>query len=533
MASRSLPPFLADLVADKRARNALLAATVALLAAGLDPKILAPTAMTTQAAIRAQPDIEGQVILVSVTTAILLLIGGAIGDTTRARPIIAGGLIVSFAAAFLALLLEGTGLPFMVVRFLGIASAAFVMPCALAIAATSYTGVARATAIGIAYAGYGIGQGLSPVLVSLIPGTFVPAFIGSMAGCALALLVLRRRMGDLERATRAERPYVLGTALWAAGVVLIASGLLWLGAGWENPLRLALIGSGIVVVIAFFAWERRRRMDQVKDVAISRRPVTIALFVGLVIAMAQIVPMSQLPMYFGVVLKFGPTFGVLGLVPLFLSLILVGPIAGYLLTRFQPRVLVAGGMLVIGLGDLVLALLIGPDRLYLLFILPLFLVGGGFVVATTVRTAIIFAAVPRGLPATAGALNEASIEVGTRIGIVVATALVTQVSVFALTGSLAGQPAAVVDTEVTQFRDLLVALGTASWTSVVGSVATTDLRTYALFYLDGLRVAMLAGGLVAVVGSAVAWFGIARGNPLETVYELRDERASTQALGTP
>ena len=82
-------------------------------------------------------------------------------------------------------------------------------------------------------------------------------------------------------------------------------------------------------------------MDAVPDVAINRRPVTIALFVGLVIAMAQIVPMSQLPMYFGVVLKFGPMFGIVGMAPLFVSLILAGPIAGYLLARFQPRHLVA------------------------------------------------------------------------------------------------------------------------------------------------------------------------------------------------
>ena len=40
------------------------------------------------------------------------------------------------------------------------------------------------------------------------------------------------------------------------------------------------------------------------------------------------------------------------------------------------------------------------------------------------RTAIIFASVPRGLPATAAALNEASLAVGNRIGIVLVTAIV-------------------------------------------------------------------------------------------------------------
>ncbi len=232
----------------------------------MDPKVLAPTATSTQAAIRAQPDIEGLILLVSVVTALLLLVGGALGDMTRARPIIQGGLAASLVCAILALiayLLVGNGtVAFNVVRFVGIASAAFVMPVALALAATSYTGIARATAIGIAYAGYGLGQGLSPTLVSLIPGNYLPAFIGSIVACGLALLVVRGRIPDLVRPNRAERPLVAGNALWAGAVVLVSSGLLWVGSGWNNPLRWALILGGVALIVVFFIWERRRRMEQ-------------------------------------------------------------------------------------------------------------------------------------------------------------------------------------------------------------------------------------------------------------------------------
>jgi MFS family permease len=532
MARPALPSFLADLVADKRAANTLLVAMAALLAAGLDPKTMAPSASSTQAAIRAQPDIEGLILLVSVTTAILILLGGAIGDTTRAKPIITGGLVVSFLAAFLAMLLEGTGLPFTIVRFFGVASAAFVMPCALALAATAYSGVARATAIGIAYAGYGAGQGISPMLVSLLPGTFVPAFLASMAGCALALVVIRRRVRDLQRPTRAERPYVLGTALWAVGVVLFLSGLLWLGGGWENPLRIGLMAAGLVVVLLFFAWDRRRHQDKVPDVEIDRRPVTVALFVGLIVAMGQVVPMSQLPLYFGNVLRYGSILGVAAMVPLFAALVLAGPVAGFLLARFQPRHLIAGGMLAIGVGNLTAGLLVGPASWYVAFILPLLLVGAGFVVATTVRTAVIFAAVPKGLPATAASLNEASIEVGLRVGIIGSMAILTEVSGFALGASLAGQPQAAIDAQLAQYRELLVALGTSSWAAVKDTVTATELREYAAVYLDGVRAALLLSGAIAAAGSLVAWIALGGGRALETVYELREERAA-EAAATP
>jgi len=526
-----LPSFIGDLVADRRAAGALLAGMAALFAAGMDPKVMAPMATTTQAAIRARPEIEGLILLVSVLTAVLLLVGGAVGDTRRARPILLGGLAVSLACGIATLLVvDPSGILFRVVRFAGIASAAMVMPVALAMAATSYTGIPRATAIGIAYAAYGLGQGLSPTLVALIPGTYAPAFIGSIVASALALVVVRRRIPDLPRPTRAERPYVYGTALWACGVVLIFAGVLWLGGGLDNPLRLGLILAGIGLVVVFFLWERRRHEENAESVRIERRPVTIALFVGLVIAIAQIVPMSQLPLYFGVGMQYGPIRGMVALAPLFAALVLAGPIAGFLLARYQPRHLIAGGMLAIGLGDILVAAAIGPTTTYFAFIVPLLLVGAGFVVATTVRTAIIFASVPRGLPATAAALNEASIEVGTRAGIVVVTGVIAEVAIYVYTASLAGQPQAQVDGLVATFRDVLIALGTPSFQAVVGAVQQSDLAVYRTAYFAGVQVAMLGAGAIGVLGSVIAWFTLGRRNPLQTVYEHRDERVTAERV---
>jgi MFS family permease len=523
-----LPSVIGDLLVDRRAAGTLLASIVALFAAGMDPRVMSPAATTTQSAIRANPDIEGLLILVSVVTAVLILIGGAVGDTTRARPIIQGGLAVSFVASILALLVylgPGQGTLFVIVRLAGVASAAFVMPVALAMAATSYSGIARATAIGIAYAGYGLGQGISPTLVSMIPGTFVPAFVGAGLASGLALVVVRRRVPDLERPTRAERPYVVRTALWASAVVLFSSGLLWLGAGWENPLRLGLIAGGVLLLVIFLALERQRKMQHPESVRVERRPVTVALFVGFVIALAQIVPMTLLPQYFAVGLRFGPVLGIVALAPVFIALVAAGPVAGMLLARFQPRHLIGGGVIAIGLGDVLVAAVIGPTTPYLVFVLPLFLVGAGFVVATTVRTAVIFASVPRGLPATAAALNEASMEVGMRAGIVAVTGILAEVSLRVYESSLAGLPADQAAKLTATFRDVLIALGSPSYHTVIGAVQPDQIVEYRVAYFAGIQTALTLGGAAAIIGGLITLVALGRRNPLTTVYELRDERA--------
>jgi len=520
-----LPSVIGDLLVDRRAASALLASGVALFAAGMDPKIMAPMASTTQAALREKPELEGLVLLLSVITAVFLLVGGAIGDLSRARPVVIGGLAVSLAAALVAVPLLGSqDLAFRLVRLAGIASAAIVMPSALAMAAVSYTGVNRATAIGIAYAGYGLGQALSPTLVSLIPGNPLPAFGGSIAACALALWVVRNRIPEIPRATAPERPLVIGTALWAIGVVLVTIGLLWLGGGWDNPLRLGITGTGILLIAVFAVMSRRTPPNGDAAVRVERRPVATALFVGLVIAGAQTVPASQMPLFFSIVLGYGPLFGVVALAPLFVGLILAGPIAGFLLARFQPRHLIAGGVVLVGLGDIVVAAVMGRGTWYLAFVLPLLLVGGGFVVATTVRTAIIFASVPRGLPATAAALNEASIEVGTRAGIVVITAVLADLAVRLYTSSASGMPADQLAAQVDGLRSLMGALGLPSWQTAVAAVQPGDLRAYGEAYVTALRLVMLGGGVIGVAGGVIAWLALGRRDPLATVYDFGEER---------
>jgi hypothetical protein len=146
------------------------------------------------------------------------------------------------------------------------------------------------------------------------------------------------------------------------------------------------------------------------------------------------------------------------------------------------------------------------------------------VIATTVRTAIIFASVPRGLPATAAALNESSISVGMRMGIVLVTTIVAETALATFSASVVGLPADEAQRAVAAFHDVLVAVGTPSFSQVASAVDAADVRPYVDAYLSGLRTAFGLGGLVAVIGGAVAWLALGRRDPLATVWEHRDDR---------
>lgn len=149
-----LPSFSADLFVDHVAAGALLAGSAAHFAAAMDAQVWSPALPTVQQAVRDNTFLETVVLLGSISAAGLILVGGAVGDSHRARPVILGGLLAELLASIVCLIVP-VGPVFLVARLVGHAGAAFAIPVSIALVATSYTGVVRATAIGIAMARMG------------------------------------------------------------------------------------------------------------------------------------------------------------------------------------------------------------------------------------------------------------------------------------------------------------------------------------------------------------------------------------------
>ena len=396
--------------------------------------------------------------------------------------------------------------------------------------ATAYRGVTRATAIGIVYAVYGAATAASPALLTIFgpTGPLWPAFLACAAGASIALWVAWRRTPDLPAIARHERAYVASTALWAMAIVILTVGLMDLGNRLAGSLRIALIGVGLAMVIGYLLWDRRIRAgsgDQSLHVA--RRPVTVAVAVGVIVGFAQAAPLFQLPLFFNLVLRYGPFGATLATAPFIVALIVAGPIAGSLLARLRPRTLVAGGLAAVGLGNIAAGAVLGQQVSYLAFVLPMAGIGAGFVIATTVRTAIIFASVSRGLPGTAAALNEASLLVGSRIGLTALTAIITERALSLYSNSLGAVAPAARDTAVAAFRDLLVAIGTPGLAHLAGTISAADRAAYVAVDRRRLSRESPGTGLIALIAAPIVWLALGARDPLTTVWDHLDERNET------
>ena len=524
--------FLRDLGRDPGALRMLLAASLSLFASGLAPRVFSPGLASVQAAVRARPETEVLLLIAAVLSAGALLVGGVLGDADGRRRILRWALAALVVTGFSGIVFTD-GVLSLAVRFIGVGSASIVLPMALAGVATRYEGIPRATAIGLAYGAYGAATAAAPVLLTVLgpTGGQWPAYLAAGIIAVIALGVVRTGWEDLPAPGRDARTGIVATAIWAFGVVVMTAGVIGFQGEGADRVRLAFLVVGGGFLVAGIAFGRRRSADG-PPARVQRRQVAVALFVGFVIAYAQSAALLQVPLYFQLILRYEPAAAVIATIPFMVALVVAGPVAGILLSRFRPRTLVVLGVVAVGLGNVLIALILRPGAAYPGFALSFLLIGAGFVIATTVRTAIIFASVPRGLPATAAALNEASVSLGARAGLVVVTVLITTLALDSYAASLVGRPADEIASSVDAFRQLLIAINMPQYGAVVGGITTTDGAAYAAAYTDAVRTVLLGTGLVALVAAPLAWLGLGRGDPLRTVWEHRDERMTT-ADGTP
>ena len=337
-----LPPFVTDLFTDRTALMALLASCVALAAAGLDPHVLDPGARRVQEALQEDLSVEGFVVFAAIVQAGLVLLGGAVADLWRSRRIVQialAGLVVASLGA--TLFPDGPGL--IVSRMLAWTCDGLIIPFAVGMVAVVYRGPERATALGILFAVYGATTALAPFLVTVF-GSNGPE-IQAFGLCALVAVVgiwtTQRFMPDLPGAERGQRLLIVTTGLWAFGVVIVATGFL------DGAPLLMLLGV-VPIVVALGA---RRIAKQPPDQGVHVRAGGAALAAGMVIGLSQAVPMLVVPAFFTTVQGIDGMIATLFVAPFAIALFVAGPAAGWLLVRYSPRAIIAGGTLAVALAN--------------------------------------------------------------------------------------------------------------------------------------------------------------------------------------
>jgi EmrB/QacA subfamily drug resistance transporter len=407
-----------------RRRRILLVLCLSLLIVVIDNTIL-NTALPTLARVLHAGTSSLQWITDAYTLcfAALLIPAGALGDRFGRRRSLIGGLTVfalgSAAAAFASSTGELIGAR--VVMGLG---ATFVMPATLSILNAVFPPKERAQAIAAWSAVAGAAVVIGPTLGGLLLSHF---WWGSvflinlpLAAAALAGVVLTVPETADSRHGRFDIP---GVVLVAGALFAIVDAIIEApGRGWTGPVTLGLGSAGVAALAAFVWWELRTGDPLIDLRVFTSRAFTAAAGAVTVIFFALFGGLFLLTQFLQLVQGYSPLAAGVRALPFALAMAAASPVSPLLAERFGTRVIMPGGMALMGLGlaDLSTA---GVHTAYPLIAVAVAIMGAGMGLVMAPASNTIMTTVPAHQAGAGSAINDTIREVGGALGVAVVGSL--------------------------------------------------------------------------------------------------------------
>jgi EmrB/QacA subfamily drug resistance transporter len=434
----------------------------------------------------------------SLVFAGLLFTTGALGDRFGRKGALQLGLATFFVAAALASQATDTWQIIGCRAVMGV-GAALIMPSTLSILVNVFPAEERAKAIAIWAATTGVAGSFGPLASGflLTHFWFGSVFLINLPVIALAFVggwFLVPKSKDPEEA----RLDPVGALLSVVGISSLVFGLIEApDKGWGSVTTLAAFAVAVVVLVAFVLWELRVE-EPMLDIRFFRNPSFSTGSGGmLLVFLAMFGVMFLMTQYFQLVLGYSPLSAAARLLPMAPIMIIVAPLTPRLSARFGANRAVGFGMVLIAIGFALFSR-VGLDTPYWWIVLSLVPLTSGMAMAMSPMTAAIMSAVPARRAGAGSAMNDATRELGSALGVAVLGSIAASQYSSHLHDALAGLPAAARSSAGASIAGALRAAG-----QLPGPAARTLELAARTAFVDGIHVAALFGVGLAVVAAVL------------------------------
>jgi EmrB/QacA subfamily drug resistance transporter len=374
----------------------------------------------------------------TLTNAVLLLFGGALGDRFGRRRLFLVGVAIFGGGSLVCALVHTTG-PLIVARSVMGLGAAFLMPATLSIIASMFSGHRRARAIGIWVGVGGIGTAAGPLLGGWLLQHF---WWGSvfLINVPIAVLALLGGFFAVAESRAIIRPSLdpVGVVLSSLGLTALTYGLIVTSTdGWGSGTVVVSLVIAVVLLVVFVVWDRRRskpfldlHLFRNRTFSSALGAVTAVFFAmfGVSYLLSQYIQFVQGADPFGVGIRFLPAAA---------GSLLGSNTAARLTARFGLRTMMLAGMMLVT-GGLVALASLTVDSSFLTVGVGSGLIGLGMgLVIAPASTAIVSTLAPDEVGAGSGLRSMVQL-LGGSFGVAIVGSLATRAYRSAIQTAFAG-----------------------------------------------------------------------------------------------
>lgn len=440
----------------------------------------------------------------TLSLAVLLVVGGRLGDIFGRRRIFLAGVTV-FALSSAAIGLAPNDTLLIVGRAIQGIGAAMMMPATLSIVTNAFPPEERGRALGTWAGVSALALAIGPVV-----GGFLTEYVSWRAIFFLNLPVAVAAIAMTLFSTHESRDETVGRQIDFAGIATLTVGLtgLVLGFieanrwGWGSTRIIGLFAIAIVALIAFVAIERRVRTPMVDFSVFRSRQFVGASSVGFIVSFGMMAVFFFTALYMQNILGYSALEAGVRFLPMTLVLIVMGPLAGRLTDRIGPKPLLVSGMTIVGISQIWQSFLTSDTGYG--FLLPSFvLLGVGIGLVMSPMTTAAMNSVDRQKAGVASGVLSMGRMVGSSFGVAIFGAIVAGVGQTKLDESLPQLPQGA--------RDRLAeSLGGGGVSGGPERVVSATHDAFIAAFGTGMKIS----GVVALLGAVVASVLISGRRPL-------------------
>lgn len=409
---------------------ALGLASVGSFMVALDALVVATALSTIRLHLGASiEELEWTVNAYTLSFAVLLMTGAALGDQFGRRRMFVAGLGLFVVASAACALSPNAGW-LIAARAVQGGGAALVMPLAVTLLSAAFPPEQRGRALGFFSGIAGLAVLAGPVVGGAIAQGIAWQWIFWL-NVPIGLLVIPLVRIRIEESFGPHARLDLGGLLLVTGAVL---GVVWglvrgNSAGWGSFEIVATLVGGVLLGVAFVLWELRAEVPMLPMRFFRSRAFAAGNAAGFLFFASLYGSAFFLAQFLQTAQGDTPLGAGLRLLPWTAMLFVTAPISGALINRFGERALMAGAMLLQGIAMAWIGLIARPGLAYTDLIAPLLIAGFGAAAIPTSQNAVISSVTGAAIGQASGTFNMLR-QLGAAFGVAILAAVFSGVGSF-------------------------------------------------------------------------------------------------------